>query len=207
MIDNHRAENQLRVVALDRKNWLFASSSKGAARGIAIFARPEPPADRDPAASLSQRRPDARGHQPAAVGWPAHAERRGRTFRYQDPAYLPCAGHDVASATRPDETNAEGAREFRCSARTGSTKSLKKTSLTRTESRISVSECSRWSKRGWPCSLQARCSGRLSVSNRTRDSREFRRMAYCFGARTCPSLVQTVSSVSRIKAIHGAAAR
>jgi hypothetical protein len=32
-IDNNRAENQLRVVAVGRKNWLFAGSFDGATRG------------------------------------------------------------------------------------------------------------------------------------------------------------------------------
>jgi transposase len=37
-IDNNRAENQLRVVALGRKNWLFAGSFEGARRAALLYA-------------------------------------------------------------------------------------------------------------------------------------------------------------------------
>jgi transposase len=37
-IDNNRAENQLRVVALRRKNWLFASSFDGARRAALLYS-------------------------------------------------------------------------------------------------------------------------------------------------------------------------
>src|SRR5262249_34560450 len=36
-IDNNRAENQLRVVALGRKNWLFAGSFDGARRTALLY--------------------------------------------------------------------------------------------------------------------------------------------------------------------------
>jgi transposase len=36
-IDNNRAENQLRVVAVGRKNWLFAGSLEGARRRAALL--------------------------------------------------------------------------------------------------------------------------------------------------------------------------
>ena len=37
-IDNNRAENQLRVVALGRKNWLFAGSFEGARRTALLYS-------------------------------------------------------------------------------------------------------------------------------------------------------------------------
>ena len=37
-IDNNRAENQLRVVALGRKNWLFAGSLEGARRAALLYS-------------------------------------------------------------------------------------------------------------------------------------------------------------------------
>jgi transposase len=37
-IDNNRAENQLRVVAVGRKNWLFAGSMEGARRAALIYS-------------------------------------------------------------------------------------------------------------------------------------------------------------------------
>ena len=37
-IDNNRAENQLRVVALGRKNWLFAGSFDGACRAAVLYS-------------------------------------------------------------------------------------------------------------------------------------------------------------------------
>jgi transposase len=37
-IDNNRAENQLRVVALGRKNWLFAGSFEGARRAALLYS-------------------------------------------------------------------------------------------------------------------------------------------------------------------------
>ncbi len=37
-IDNNRAENQLRVVALGRKNWLFAGSFEGARRTALFYS-------------------------------------------------------------------------------------------------------------------------------------------------------------------------
>lgn len=37
-IDNNRAENQLRVVALGRKNWLFAGSLEGARRAALMYS-------------------------------------------------------------------------------------------------------------------------------------------------------------------------
>lgn len=37
-IDNNRAENQLRVVALGRKNWLFAGSFEGARRAAILYS-------------------------------------------------------------------------------------------------------------------------------------------------------------------------
>jgi transposase len=37
-IDNNRAENQLRIVALGRKNWLFAGSFEGARRAALLYA-------------------------------------------------------------------------------------------------------------------------------------------------------------------------
>jgi len=37
-IDNNRAENQLRIVALGRKNWLFAGSFEGARRTALLYA-------------------------------------------------------------------------------------------------------------------------------------------------------------------------
>jgi transposase len=37
-IDNNRAENQLRVVAVGRKNWLFAGSFEGARRAALLYA-------------------------------------------------------------------------------------------------------------------------------------------------------------------------
>ncbi len=36
-IDNNRAENQLRVVAVGRKNWLFAGSFEGARRAALLY--------------------------------------------------------------------------------------------------------------------------------------------------------------------------
>ena len=36
-IDNNRAENQLRVVAVGRKNWLFAGSFDGARRAALLY--------------------------------------------------------------------------------------------------------------------------------------------------------------------------
>jgi transposase len=37
-IDNNRAENQLRIVALGRKNWLFAGSFEGAKRAALLYS-------------------------------------------------------------------------------------------------------------------------------------------------------------------------
>ena len=37
-IDNNRAENQLRLVAVGRKNWLFAGSSEGARRAALLYS-------------------------------------------------------------------------------------------------------------------------------------------------------------------------
>src|SRR5262249_48254128 len=37
-IDNNRAEHQLRVVALGRKNWLFAGSFEGARRAALLYS-------------------------------------------------------------------------------------------------------------------------------------------------------------------------
>jgi hypothetical protein len=37
-IDNNRAENQLRVVAVGRKNWLFAGSFEGARRAALLYS-------------------------------------------------------------------------------------------------------------------------------------------------------------------------
>ena len=37
-IDNNRAENQLRVVAVGRKNWLFAGSMEGARRAALLYS-------------------------------------------------------------------------------------------------------------------------------------------------------------------------
>jgi hypothetical protein len=37
-IDNNRAENQLRVVAVGRKNWLFAGSFEGARRTALLYS-------------------------------------------------------------------------------------------------------------------------------------------------------------------------
>ena len=37
-IDNNRAENQLRVVAIGRKNWLFAGSFEGARRTALLYS-------------------------------------------------------------------------------------------------------------------------------------------------------------------------
>jgi transposase len=37
-IDNNRAENQLRVVALGRHNWLFAGSCEGARRAALLYS-------------------------------------------------------------------------------------------------------------------------------------------------------------------------
>jgi hypothetical protein len=37
-IDNNRAENQLRVVAVGRKNWLFAGSFEGAQRAALLYS-------------------------------------------------------------------------------------------------------------------------------------------------------------------------
>ena len=37
-IDNNRAENQLRVVAVGRKNWLFAGSMAGAHRAAVLYS-------------------------------------------------------------------------------------------------------------------------------------------------------------------------
>lgn len=37
-MDNNRAENQLRVVALGRKNWLFAGSFEGARRAALLYS-------------------------------------------------------------------------------------------------------------------------------------------------------------------------
>ncbi len=37
-IDNNRAENQLRIVALGRKNWLFAGSFEGARRAALLYS-------------------------------------------------------------------------------------------------------------------------------------------------------------------------
>ena len=37
-IDNNRAENQLRLVAVGRKNWLFAGSFEGARRGALLYS-------------------------------------------------------------------------------------------------------------------------------------------------------------------------
>ena len=37
-IDNNRAENQLRVVAVGRKNWLFAGSLEGARRAALLYS-------------------------------------------------------------------------------------------------------------------------------------------------------------------------
>ena len=37
-IDNNRAENQLRIVALRRKNWLFAGSFEGAKRAALLYS-------------------------------------------------------------------------------------------------------------------------------------------------------------------------
>jgi transposase len=37
-IDNNRAENQLRVVAVGRKNWLFAGSFEGAKRTALLYS-------------------------------------------------------------------------------------------------------------------------------------------------------------------------
>jgi hypothetical protein len=37
-IDNNRAENQLRVVAVGRKNWIFAGSLEGARRAALLYS-------------------------------------------------------------------------------------------------------------------------------------------------------------------------
>jgi transposase len=37
-IDNNRAENQLRVVAVGRKNWLFAGTMDGARRAALLYS-------------------------------------------------------------------------------------------------------------------------------------------------------------------------
>src|SRR4029453_6019889 len=37
-LDNNRAENQLRVIALGRKNWLFAGSFEGARRAALLYS-------------------------------------------------------------------------------------------------------------------------------------------------------------------------
>jgi transposase len=37
-IDNNRAENQLRLVAVGRKNWLFAGSFEGARRAALLYS-------------------------------------------------------------------------------------------------------------------------------------------------------------------------
>jgi len=37
-IDNNRAENQLRVVAVGRRNWLFAGSFEGARRAALLYS-------------------------------------------------------------------------------------------------------------------------------------------------------------------------
>ena len=37
-IDNNRAENQLRVVAVGRKNWLFAGSLEGVRRAALLYS-------------------------------------------------------------------------------------------------------------------------------------------------------------------------
>jgi transposase len=37
-IDNNRAENQLRVVAVGRRNWLFAGSFEGARRAAVLYS-------------------------------------------------------------------------------------------------------------------------------------------------------------------------
>ena len=37
-VDNNRAENQLRIVALGRKNWLFAGSFEGARRAALLYS-------------------------------------------------------------------------------------------------------------------------------------------------------------------------
>lgn len=62
-----RAENQLRVVAVGRKNWLFGQHGRCSSRRAAVFAGPELQARRRAAVRLSQRRPAARRHAPAAA--------------------------------------------------------------------------------------------------------------------------------------------
>jgi hypothetical protein len=37
-VDNNRAENQLRIVALGRKHWLFAGSFEGARRAALLYS-------------------------------------------------------------------------------------------------------------------------------------------------------------------------
>lgn len=105
-IDNNGAENQLRGVAIGRKNWLFAGSFEGAsARGAPLFPRPELHADRRLALRLSERRPDPRRHASAAADWAAHAHGLGRhvrsarrrlsAVRDQLPRFPNCSSHDV----------------------------------------------------------------------------------------------------------------
>ena len=88
-IDNNRAENQLRVVAVGRKNWLFAGSMEGARRAALIYSagselqargraavpvserRPAPARDPSAGTSMSSRRgagpgPSARSPPPDA---------------------------------------------------------------------------------------------------------------------------------------------
>ena len=81
-IDNNRAENQLRVVALGRKNWLFAGSFEGARRAALLYSLVQSCTLVDVVAlRLPERRPAPRRHPSAAAHRRTHAPGLGRHLR------------------------------------------------------------------------------------------------------------------------------
>jgi hypothetical protein len=83
-IDNNRAENQLRVVALGRKNWLFAGSFEGARRAALLYSLVQccKLADVQPFDYLKDvlvrvaTHPQSRIHELTPRGWAATVGRR-----------------------------------------------------------------------------------------------------------------------------------
>lgn len=86
-IDNNRAENQLRVVAVGRKNWLFAGSFEGARRAALLYSLAQScKAGRRPALRLPERRARAGRDpsqrlvdQPTPKGWADTFRRQAAT--------------------------------------------------------------------------------------------------------------------------------
>ena len=110
-IDNNRAENQLRGVAVGRKNWLFAGSFEGARRAaLLLLAGPKLQADRRAAVRLPAGRAVACRQPSPAEHRAAHTQRLGR--------HLPSASGGVALHGRSYEASDpeadETAAQVRC---------------------------------------------------------------------------------------------